>query len=226
MSSDKTTRWGFTAWEDQWCLFEKMPPGIAEWGWQVEEAPTTGKKHYQGYLRTQQQQRDSFVRKLLPGVHVKPAINWNALVNYCKKEETRVDGVPAVHQTNDIPTQYTYAEEVAERIVKQEQYLMSINPNHRKFQSWNLEEALVHIEAVVRNDIASGRRGIQWIASNPNWKVMWKAFWKECLLAAFRPSKKTDRQTDSEINSPDKYTQEDASQEDVRSRTTSSDGEE
>jgi len=205
--AEKSSRWQFTAYEEQFSLFQSMPPGVAEWGWNTEICPKTNRTHYQGYLRLQQQQRFAWLRKILPGVHVEIAKNWQALVQYCKKEDSRAPGTEPVHVINDIPTQFSYAEEVAERIVKQERLYMSVNPNHRKFQDWSLEEALVHIETVVRTDIASGRRGIQWIASNPNWKVMWKAFWKECLLAAFRPSKKTDRQTDGELTSPAEYTE-------------------
>ena len=202
--SDKSSRWQFTAYEEQFTLFNSMPPGIAEWGWNTEICPKTNRTHYQGYLRLQSQQRFAWLRKLLPGVHIEIAKNWTALVQYCQKEDTRAPGTEPEHQINDIPTQFSYAEEVANRIVKQELLIMSANPNHIHFRDWSLEEAHGTIETLVRSDIATGRRGIQWIASNPNWKVMWKAFWKECLLAAFRP-KKTDRQTDVGLISPAEY---------------------
>lgn len=90
--TDKTTRWAFTAFEDQWGLFNDMPDIVAEWGWQTEVCPDTGRKHYQGYLRTRNQQRFTALRKVLPGVHIEPARNWEALMNYCKKTETAVNG--------------------------------------------------------------------------------------------------------------------------------------
>lgn len=203
--SDKSSRWQFTAYEEQFTLFKSMPPGVVEWGWNTEICPKTNRTHYQGYLRLYQQQRFAWLRKILPGVHVEIAKNWTALVQYCQKEDTRALGTEPVHHTNDIPTQFSYAEEIAQRIVDMERMITAANPDNIKFQDWDLDEALLHIDTMVRQDIASGRRGIQWIASNPNWKVMWKAFWKECLLAAFRP-KKTDRQTDDEIISPSEYT--------------------
>jgi len=220
--SDKSSRWQFTAYEEQFSLFRSMPPGIAEWGWNTEICPKTNRTHYQGYLRLQSQQRFAWLRKLLPGVHLEIAKNWTALVQYCAKEDTRAPGTEPVHHVNDIPTQFSYAEEVADRIVQQEKLILSRNPNHRSFTLWSLEEALVVVETVVRSDIASGRRGIQWIASNPNWKVMWKAFWKECLLAAFRP-KKTDRQTDAGLTPPAEYNQEDGSPQEDESQTASQD---
>lgn len=90
--TDKTTRWAFTAFEEQWGLFREMPDIVAEWGYQTEECPKTGKRHYQGYLRTRTQQRFSALKKVLPGVHLEPARNWDALLAYCKKTDTRVEG--------------------------------------------------------------------------------------------------------------------------------------
>lgn len=97
-SSDKTTRWAFTAYEDQWHLFETAPPLVAEWGWQIETCPSTNRKHYQGYLRTTRQVRWKQVSNMFPSVHIEPAKNWQALVNYCKKTDTAVDGTQQ-HQT-------------------------------------------------------------------------------------------------------------------------------
>lgn len=103
--TDKTTRWAFTAYEDQWSLFEdiKKYPDIAEWGWQTEECPETKRKHYQGYLRTTRQFRLSGIVKMLPRVHVEPARNWSALLSYCRKVDTAVEGTQ-VRQNN--PTEY------------------------------------------------------------------------------------------------------------------------
>lgn len=38
---------------------------------------------------------------MLPGVHFEPAKNWSALINYCKKEDTRADGAVPVHEVNN-----------------------------------------------------------------------------------------------------------------------------
>jgi len=88
--TDKSTRWQFTAYEDQWSLFNDIESHtiVAEWGWQTEVCPTTQRKHYQGYLRTHGQVRFTALRKEFPGVHLEVANNWNALVNYCRKTDT------------------------------------------------------------------------------------------------------------------------------------------
>jgi len=98
--TDKTTRWAFTAYEEQWDLFKVIPDIVKEWGWQTEVCPETKRKHYQGYLLTRTQQRFSAIRKLLPGVHIEAARNWSALLNYCKKAESAIEGTQ-VTQTNE-----------------------------------------------------------------------------------------------------------------------------
>jgi len=169
--TDKSSRWQFTAYEDQWALFEKIPPGIAEWGWQKETCPKTQKLHYQGYLRTTVQVRFSALKKILPGVHLEVAKNWEALLNYCKKIETRVEGGAHVHVVNSYYTQYTYAEVLSRRLF--ELYKLD-------FEDWSDKTALQHIEQHARLDIRAGHREIAWIISNPNWKVYWK-YWKDII---------------------------------------------
>lgn len=102
----KTTRWAFTAYENQWHLFETMPPGVAEWAWQQEICKSTGRPHYQGWIRTQRQMRDAAMRKLLPGVHIEQARDWNQLKQYCVKTDTAVPGTQ-VHGVNEIVNNQT-----------------------------------------------------------------------------------------------------------------------
>lgn len=92
--TDKGTRWAFTAYEEQWNLFDdiKKIPQVKEWGWQKEVCPETGRQHYQGYLLASSQVRLSHWLKHLKGVHMEIARDWNALKNYCKKAETAVEG--------------------------------------------------------------------------------------------------------------------------------------
>lgn len=101
--TDKTTRWAFTAYENQWHLFEVMNDKIAQWGWQIEVCPKTQNKHYQGYMRTKTQQRHKAMKEMFPGVHLEFARNWIALLKYCEKSETAVEGTQ-VRQTNPSQT--------------------------------------------------------------------------------------------------------------------------
>ena len=96
--TDKTTRWAMTVYEQQWPLLEKMPEIIAEWGWQDEKCPDTGRVHRQGYFRTHRQVRFSQAKQALPGVHIEVARDWNKLLNYCKKADTSLGN--QVHQVS------------------------------------------------------------------------------------------------------------------------------
>jgi len=192
--NDKTTRWQFTAYEGQYAQLDSMPPGIAEWGWQDEIAPDTGRPHRQGYFRTSSQQRHSGARKLLPGVHIEPARNWDALVNYCKKEETRAPGAVPVHQVNNIPNKFVYAEEIADRIASVS--ILSMVDVGRDM-----------VDKLVQQDIASDRKGIMWIGCDPNWTTMWNKYFDQMIQAGVCRllARQTDRQT-TETNLPEGIT--------------------
>jgi len=89
--TDKTSRWAFTAYEEQWPIVDDFNKSalVAEFGYQHELCPRTNRKHRQGFLRTKQQVRFSAMTKAFPGIHFEVAKNWDALIQYCKKEETR-----------------------------------------------------------------------------------------------------------------------------------------
>ncbi|AXH77957.1 MAG: replication associated protein [Cressdnaviricota sp.] len=175
--TDKSSRWSFTAYEEQYALFNTMPPGIAEWGWNAEICPETNRPHRQGYLRLQSQQRFAWLKKILPGVHIEVAKNWDALVNYCKKEDTRAPGTIPVHQTNSIPTHFQYAETVAQ------QYVELYGLSDLDDCEWDpplvtrtkLISIMDRLDAIVNKDITEGRRYAAWITTNPAWTVMWKS---------------------------------------------------
>jgi len=97
---DRATKWAMTVYEEQFFLLDTMPDVVAEWGWQDEVCPETKRKHRQGFLRTHTQQRFSALRKVLPGVHIEVARDWNKLLNYCRKKDTRDLSGARVFQTN------------------------------------------------------------------------------------------------------------------------------
>lgn len=91
--AEKSTRWSFTAYEGQYSVIDALAQQrhelIAEIGWQDEVCPKTQKKHRQGYVRTVRQCRFKQLSTVMPGIHLEVAKNWNALVAYCRKTETR-----------------------------------------------------------------------------------------------------------------------------------------
>lgn len=95
----RDAKWGFTAYEGQWHLFQTMPELVAEWGWQTEICPSTQREHYQGYFRLKRQARFAQVKKLFPGVNLYAAREWAALLKYCRKTDTAVPG-SQVHEVS------------------------------------------------------------------------------------------------------------------------------
>jgi len=177
--TDKSSRWAFTAYEDQWSLFETIPPGIAEWGWNAEMCPKTNRRHYQGYLRTSQQQRFAWLKKLLPGVHLEVAKNWDALKLYCQKEETRIEGSQPIHQTSNFLTIYQYVDVVAKRISDQ------LKASGLKLIEIPKAQRLQYVDDLVRQDISEGRRYAGHIATNPQWVTLWNKYSYEYIFSFY-----------------------------------------
>lgn len=75
-------------------------------GWKVEgqeeKCPTTGKIHYQFWVKTPQV-RMSEVKKMFAGAHIEVARNVKAVQQYCAKSETRSGALPQA--SDKYPTQ-------------------------------------------------------------------------------------------------------------------------
>jgi len=223
--TDKTTRWAFTAYENQWKLFEKMPPGIGEWGWQLEKCPTTGNLHYQGFIRTVGQHRfkgkrpaDSLCR-MFPGVHIEPALDWLKLINYCKKKESKVEGAQPVHAISTFPTMYSYSEELAERLPEWDQvrelWEHDSNTKLKQCKRFQAEASVlgltiykspeeyaydVVLKDMVANDVRAGKP-VEFISQNPLFLTTWKNKIKDLIFRRDHPYSPPpsilDRQTDN-----------------------------
>jgi len=185
--TEKSSRWAMTVFEPQFKCLEVVPPIVAEWGWQDEVCPTSGKLHKQGYIRTYQQQRFAAMKKAFPGVHLEIARDWNKLLNYCNKTDTAVAGTQ-VHEKNDIPSLFTYSTELAKRLSRG--YAAGLVNSYERVMDY------------VSLDIMDTKmRGIEWIATNPQFITTWKKYWREMLFRAAQ----TDRQTDAAQSSEVEY---------------------
>lgn len=200
METTKATRWAFTAYEQQWHLFQNRPPIIAEWGWQEEVCPDTGRHHYQGYIRTDRQVRMSQLIKLLPGVHLEIARNWQATVQYCKKSETAIDGTRH-HETNGIASL-----SMAQALIRVARARpRDINLDFDTLEDYKKAYALEYDRAtttLLRED-----RNLVGLYSQPQYErayIKWRKVWVE--FAEAEQDEKTDRQTD---NSPEPEVEED-----------------
>lgn len=173
--TDKSSRWAFTAYEQQWSLFETISPGIAEWGWQEEICPDTNRKHYQGFIRTSQQQRFSWLKKLFPGVHLEVAKNWEALLQYCQKKQTAITGT-SVHVTNTMYNKYSYNEYLFKKL--SELYIRIGG-----FPNWTDDQAIQQIKDFAKLDIRAGHIEVSWIITDPGWITQCKHCWKDLLIS-------------------------------------------
>lgn len=63
-----------------------------EYGFQLEEAPTTKKLHYQGWLSLKNKEYMQTVCNILPSAHIEPMKDIWKSKKYCSKEESRVAG--------------------------------------------------------------------------------------------------------------------------------------
>lgn len=98
---EKSTRWAFTAYEQQFPLFSSKPELVRFWKWNHEVCPQTQRQHYQGAIQTTRQVRFKQIQKLFPGVHFEIPRNWPALLLYCQKSDTQVEG--GNHNHADVP---------------------------------------------------------------------------------------------------------------------------
>nr|ALE29647.1 replication associated protein [Lake Sarah-associated circular virus-18] len=183
-TDSKSSRWAFTAYEEQWSLFIAMPPGVAEWGWQTETCPKTERLHYQGWLRTNTQVRFSQLRKILPGVHLEKAQHWEALKAYCNKTETALSNTKVI-QVSQYKTKFQILEYLISEAIEEygKDFLMELSPEE-------LTNGIINGGNLM---ITEGHTYVAWILSDPNFKLTIKQSGKALVLAL---ASKKDRQTD------------------------------
>lgn len=68
---------------------EHLPEFVIEVHGQMEQCPNTGREHFQGCLITRYC-RFGQVKKFLPTTHIERAIKKEALLKYCKKDNTKI----------------------------------------------------------------------------------------------------------------------------------------
>lgn len=91
--TDKGTWWSVTAFNDEIAILsdkDKWPAEVHTVYGGLEECPDTGRKHFQGAIRLNKQQRLSWFKSWLPTAHLEIARSKEALVKYAMKEETAI----------------------------------------------------------------------------------------------------------------------------------------
>lgn len=177
-----------------------LPPGCKLQG-QMEQCPTTMKYHYQASLKTPQM-RWSAAKKVLNDdtVHIEKARNRTALMKYNEKEETRV---AKIESKESIPSIFDYQTIIAQKwdwneFTKFTQEYIKIFPRRAADQD---ELAMRYLDSLVAADIESGRRGAEWIATNPMWINAWKKFWRS-IIKRNGASTKADAEEASPADAP------------------------
>lgn len=192
MEATKSQRWAFTAYEQDWECYKVMPEIVAEWGWQTEKCPKTDRLHYQGYMRLKRQARLAQLKKIFPTTHFEIAKNWDALVQYCKKTETAIEGT----QKHEQGTKYMSMSEA----------LIKVALNRTKWDNDRCETAEDYKRRnILEYDDAVGKLlradpNLIGLYSQPQYErayVKWRAVWVE---KADEIIEKTDRQTDAEVD--------------------------
>lgn len=99
-NSKKAMWWFFTIFENDFENWKKLleNPKVEYAVWQLEEAPDTGKEHFQACLKFKTSDRFDWIKKQLPQSHIEHCKSPEAAIKYCKKAESRVDG-PWEHGT-------------------------------------------------------------------------------------------------------------------------------
>lgn len=163
-------------------------------GWtclgQLEECPETKRKHYQFAVKTPQV-RMSQVIKIFKGAHIEPARNKDALLQYVKKEETRIGSLPEA--SNKYPSADKFLNLVcqvlfdADNIPKKFRLIISIGDWYSKMTDDDKLEALDYATTeLIRQGYICELHAV-----NPQIRSAWKKF---STAIAFRSI--LDRQTD------------------------------
>lgn len=147
----------------------QLPPGWSLQG-QMEQCPESKRYHYQFMLKTPQV-RFSAVVKQTDKAHIELAKNKAAVEKYVRKEESRIATIEAGQA---IPSIFEYQGMVAKKW-RNERYLEMCKQLPREDIN---EVAMLYLDSLVAEDIASGMRGPEWIATNPMWRNAWKKFWR------------------------------------------------
>lgn len=183
--TDKSTRWAFTAYEDQWSVVDDFSKSqtVADFGYQCETCPKTGKLHRQGYLRTKVQVRFKALIKEFPGIHFEICRNWDALINYCKKEETRTPGEKFISGTGSKEKPLTMAQALIKLVSFAEPrpimtQITIDNGNDYRYE-WNYEYDVKEMyKSAVRNWI-SVNPDIIALVTQPQYKSAFFDFWQD-----------------------------------------------
>ena len=154
-------------------------------GWrvegQIEEAPTTGTKHYQLMVKTPQT-RWNTVRKAFQGAHVEPARDVKALAKYVHKEDTKVGELAS--QSEQYPSLQKLWDMFAD---------FTNNKQYQNLVGYDPDQKLVIFDKFIKECIDKDYV-VETMAVNPQIRSCVKQYAENIIFRSLR--RQTDRQTD------------------------------
>lgn len=123
--------WCFTAWTRDQVDRIRSEKGVKAMVVGIEKAPTTGKEHFQGYVRFETNHRFYWWKNQFPGMRARPRIASEvAAANYCRKEGNVIIDFgtekPVKESTGDV------TEDVLD-MLESKAPLWQVYKKHRKF---------------------------------------------------------------------------------------------
>lgn len=184
-SNARSTRWSVTinlktvsratadeciarARQQDWHVFGQLEKG------------DSGTEHYQLAVQTPQV-RFSALKKIFPTAHIEVAKDWDALLTYCQKEETRVEALKEV--STGYITWKQLRDMFAEWLSDQEFEQHSVD-HERRLQVWDK-----FIGQLIENGYEVDLMGM-----NANYRACIAKYWRHYLNRYIQ----TDRQTDTQ----------------------------
>lgn len=149
------------------------------------ERGENGTLHIQGYVKTQHGRFLQKLRAALPRAHVEVAKNPTALVQYCKKEETRVGKIESVRTAGPGDVQHAVYQEL---LYNGRKYYKDWDidqdgffENLQRFSFEIRRDWEAHLDEAVKYLIRHGWYGVEFAAANQQIRLAFKKYIVEIL---------------------------------------------
>lgn len=161
------------------CIARARQTGWRVYG-QLEKGDTTGTEHFQLVVATPQV-RFSAVKKMFPTAHIEVANDWDALMSYCQKDDTRVESLKEV-SSNYLP--WSQLRQMFAEYVLEDEFTIHTSDPDRRLQVW---------DRFIGDLIEKGYE-VDLMGMNANYRACVSRYWHNYL----RRYMKTERQTDTQ----------------------------
>lgn len=190
MSDSRASYWSITInnpTEDdkrQWAALGQLP-WVKKADGQLEKGKENGTVHIQGYVATQHGRFLTKLREALPRAHVEVARNPSALVNYTKKEDTRVGKIEQVKTAGPADVQNELYQELLYngrnffKTWRLDQESFEENLENHKDMILKYWETL--FDAAISRLIRQGYYGVEFAAANQQIRVAFKKYLPDIL---------------------------------------------